>query len=564
MFTTTYSPFDCSEKGLLRTWRSQFRFRIAANRHARRSARQNLTRMQQFTTNCQGRAQTARLYNEIRLLKNAFYYWFDCVIPDRLLFARANQFTAAHKKSLKFGALSQWARKYATCQSHQDTLARQEHVKQLKSLLFSLSKWRLLAKQHSARLIWTSNFRATEDLRSAWQIWQARTRAQIHADTIYQRGLALSALGTWRSFFAARQQRRWSLFSSLKRWRHTYKSHQSTLFFAGQRVLRSLNANDAPSSTLSQALTKTSDQQCQLIAVYKWRSALTRLIGLELAGDGMILESLKARLKRWRLQAYLKQLPSLAPIKLATKMIRRLKRNLQLRREKSDELEAALMNFYTNRAWKIESSAFGKWERLFQVAQLGKVACEAELKAWQKCEKWNCLHRWQLQTALKIHQKCNKWTRRQSIMNCWRAIGSSLQKQRKSRLLLRSIGNWRAVLKERQLRSVQLTSWRRFQNGNILERWHVRFFAVRSASSLADDFCFLVSGLGALKSWRQATTSRLSSSSQPPKPQKVTRTLRQPVAHLLKPKKIEVPSLSSLTPSEVDETGELSVAELSV
>ncbi len=553
MFTFTTNPFDCSEKALLRTWRNQFRFRIAASKHACRLGRQTLTRMQQFSLVGKGRSQTARLYNEIRLLKNAFYAWFNAAIPDRLLFARANQFTAAHKKSLKFGSLSQWARKLASLQHLQLEAARQTHLQELKTQLFSLSKWRLLAKQHLARLIWTSNFRATEDLRAAWQLWLQRTRMQIHADTIYQRGLALSALQQWRTLFSMRQERRWSLFRGLKRWRHAHRARQATIFFAGQRVLRVLNSNDAPTSTLAQALSRSSQQQCQLAFVYQWRSALTRLIGLELAGDGMILESLKARLKRWRLQTHFKMLPAAAPVKLATKMIRRLKRFLQRRQERSDELETALMHFYTQRAWKLEASAFGKWERLFQMAQIGKLSCDTELKAWQSKEKWHCLHRWQLQTALKIHQKCEKWTERQRVLNYWRGVGKTLQSQRRLRILGRSLRNWSAALKERRLNSLQLTAWRCVKIGHTIERWRSKLFAQQSAYSLATDFCFLASGLAALRGWRQA----LCTKRQRGKPA-IGRTLRAPAAHLLKPKKIEVPLL------DFDEGDELTVAELSV
>lgn len=558
MFTFSASPFDCSEKGLLRTWRSQFRFRIAANRHARRLGRQNIKTMQRFTESRQKVNQIARFYNEIRLLKNAFYAWFRTVIPDRLLFARAYQFTAAHRQSLKYGALSHWARKLTQVHRHQDQLRQQQHVQQLKALLYSLAKWRLLTKQHTARFIWTANFRSTEDLRASWKLWQERTRAQIFADTVYQRRLALSSLSTWRLLFNARQERRWTLFRGLKRWRHVAKARQATVYFAGQRVLRVLAANDAPSSSLSHALSCSPDQQCKLAFIYRWRSALTRLIGLELAGDGMILEGLKSKLKRWRLQTHLKRLPSVAPVKLATKMIRRLKRYLHHRQERDEELEALLMDYYTKRAWKLEAVAFGKWERLFQLAQLGKLACEAELKKWQAREKGQCLHRWQLQTALKIHQKCCKWTERQRVLNYWRQVGGALQQQRKHRILARSFGLWCMVLKQRRLQSFQVTSWRLWKTGNAMERWRSRLFACQTAASLATDFSFLVTGLAALRMWRAS----LANQGQKQQLKRPERSLKQPVAHLLKPKKISVPSLSNINvPEKADESKELTVAE---
>lgn len=555
MFSFTSNPFDTSEKGLLRSWRSQFRARIARHRYARRLAKRIFSKMHQISSVNRCLSQTARLYNEIRLLKNAFYAWFRASIPDRLAFARANELTHAHRQSLKFGVLAQWARRCQSITTLQRESQRFDHLKRIKLQLKCLATWRLLHKQHSTRLIWTENFRATEDLRAAWQDWRRLTAIHIQADVFYQRALALGCLNQWRNLFESRQDRRWSLLSVFKKWKQLRLARQAQIYFSGQRTLRRLNAFDAPAQSLSASLQLPESKQALLIALYKWHFRLDRLLQLELAGDGMILESLKKKLRCWRLATINKLLPRQQPRQLVIKMIRRLKRHVLRAKEKKEAGEVALMQYYTSRAWTLQRDAFSLWESRFQMRELGKRACDARLKQWQAAEQWLCLHRWQLQTALKIHTKCTRWTQRQSAFTQWRQICASEKKFRMQRIKNSSLTSWRAALKSKLLQKIEGGAWRSVVLGSRLNRWQEKKNSLTKAASLAEDFYYLTRSLSTLKSWQLKAKEGRG---------RRRRSIKPPTAHLLKPKKIEVPSLSDLNAVLVEGDGELSVAELSV
>ena len=72
---------------------------------------------------------------------------------------------------------------------------------------------------HAAQMIWTENFRLTEDLRRNFTFWRSSTKNQVISDTKYQFNLCKSSLKTWRSLFEARQEKRFQMKRFFTLWK---------------------------------------------------------------------------------------------------------------------------------------------------------------------------------------------------------------------------------------------------------------------------------------------------------------------------------------------------------
>lgn len=496
-------------KGLFQLWRSELQGHKADYFYFNRLIKQSFKQMIGIVSLNQGRSQTSRLYNEIRLLKNFFYNWFTSVIPDRFAFARARIISTRNKIKIKSDLLENWRRKSRVIilieqQSQQIQLSlKARHVTK------SFMDWRLLTKQHSARLIWTQNFRFTEDLRQFWEQWRIQTKNQITADTKYQFNLCRGYLNTWRSFFEIKQEKRFQLKRHFSLWKSFSQSERGLRFLSGQGLLRKLTRLKASNSTLSKALESSN---CALnsnffyqkiIKFYQWKNQLKRIFHLKQTANAFLLEKIKKSLQIWRLKTAHFNVVRSEPMRIKMKIFGVIQKNLILRQKKVLALDSQLFHYYTHRAVQLESFYFQHWESAFQVTQVGEHCCLQILKLWESKKRTKLFHNWQLQTAGIIFGKCKRITEQQGVFTRWRQSCSNERSRRSLRIISKHFKYWRYVYRQRNLENQEI----QFRHLRIkllhYTNWKSLGIIHYHNWSRANDFFYIVRGSRCLELWRQ-------------------------------------------------------------
>ena len=495
-------------KGLFQLWRSELQGHKADFIYSNRLVGQVFKKMTGIVSLNQGRSQTSRLYNEIRLLKNFFYNWFTSVISDRFAFARDRIILSRNEIKIKTNFMEKWRRK-----SRELILIQQQSLQiQLSLKVRHLTKffndWKLLTKQHEARLIWTQNFRITENLRQFWGQWRIETNNQISADTKYQFNLCKSNLNTWRTLFEVKQERRFQLKRSFSLWKTFSQGGRGLRFLSGQGLLRKLTRLKAPNSTLSKALensncASSSNYSRRIVEFYQWKNQLKRVLILNETATAFLLEKIKKSLQIWRLKTAHFNVVRSEPMRIKLKTFEMIRKSLNSRREKIDSLDSQLFHYYTHRAVQLESFYFQHWESAFQVTQVGKHCCLQVLKHWEAKKRKYLFLKWQLQTAGIIFGKCKRITEQQGVFTRWRRSCSNERSRRSFRILWKHLKLWKQGLRQRNLENREIkfrhtrTKLFYYNNWKSLELIHNQNW------SRAYDFFYIVRGSRCFDLWKQ-------------------------------------------------------------
>ena len=160
-------------------------------------------------------------------------------------------------------------------------------------------------------MIWTENFRLTEDLRGNFAFWRNSTKNQVVSDTKYQFNLCKNALKIWRNLFEERQERRFQMKRFFTLWKVSSQGRRGIRFLNGQKLLRRLTRFKASNLTLSRALEHSSSSgnpdstdtlasskySMMIVQLFKWRNGLKRIKTIEDCGNVFLFEKLKKTLE---------------------------------------------------------------------------------------------------------------------------------------------------------------------------------------------------------------------------------------------------------------------------
>lgn len=560
-------------KGLFQVWRHEMQSKRADALYASKLRQKIFKKLHGNLILNQGRGQTSRLYNEIRLLKNFFYAWFSAAIPDRVVFEKDRIFLASKERQIKTEFFKKWltkSRSVVLLEQHSYQVQIATRNRKLTSIL---STWNLLTKQHTARVIWTENFRVTEDLRKIFVDWRRQAKNQVTADTKYQFNLCKGALNEWRSLFEAKQEERFQLKRYFCLWKSASQSRRGLRFLYGQRLLRRLTRLKASNGTLAKALenssseTTESDYSRKLVALYTWKAQRKRLDVLEDCGNVVLLERMKKKLQIWRLLCTERNLIASEPQRIKAKVFSALKRVLQERREKSDALDSQLFHYYANRAVQLESLYFHYWESAFQVTQVGETCCLKVLKQWESRKRQEMFRRWQAQTAGIIFSKCKRITEQQSVFSQWRHSCANERNRRSLRIVSKHLQFWRKAHRQRDLENREIRFRHLKTKLRLFTAWKSKYAVMQENWSRANDFFYIVRGSRCIDLWKQKLEAlRLARSK--------TQTLLLLRAPIVRKPRIEqlmanAASLSDVNKNDGNEheqliMGNLNIAELSV
>jgi hypothetical protein len=502
-------------KGLFQVWRWSLRGRKAESFHQTRLIGRVYRRLAGIVALNQGRAQTSRLYNEIRLLKNVFYTWFSAAIPDRFVFSRDRMFLVRKEIKVKRTVLGKWLIKTRNLNLIQRRGEELEGSLQVRKFSQFLATWRLLTKHHAARLVWTDNFRFTEDLRLHFQQWRQESKNQITADTKYQYNLCKTALSQWRDLFAVRQDRRFQLKKHFSLWKSTCQGARGLRFLAGQRLLRRLTRFKATNESISRALTSENSEfakqdnaaqhesNAKIIRFFQWKWQVKRIALLTDLGDGCVFEKYKKFLQIWRLKAAHANVVRSEPLRLKHKTLTAITKHLQSLRQKNEQLDTNLFHYYTLCAVRLESKYFHQWESAFQVTQVGEHCCAQLLEGWESRKRAQLFHSWQLQTAGIIFGKCKRITEQQKTFSIWRQTCNAERSRRSMRCVSKHFQLWRQAHHHRNLENREI----RFRHLKCKLRhislWIKRIELHQQSHSRASDFFFIVHTSRSIDAWRK-------------------------------------------------------------
>ena len=576
MFLKRGQVSQFTAKGLFQIWRDGLQGRKAEIFYSSRLLKRSFRKLTGILSLNQGRAQTSRLYNEIRLLKNFFYNWFATVIPDRLVFARDRQFLSHKESRIKTKIFQKWIRKSRSIILLEQQSAQIQISLRNRRIALQFSKWNLLTKQHAARLIWTENFRLTEDLRENFTFWRNSTRNQIISDTKYQFNLCKSSLTLWRKLFEKAQEERFQMKRFFTLWKVSSQGCRGIRFLNGQRLLRRLTRFKASNSTLSRALNAEVTENCDsskfstvIVQLFKWKNQLLRIKTIEDCGNVILFEKLKKILQIWRLKTAELNVISSEPARLRTKVIGSIKKHFQYRRDKSEALDRQLFHYYASRAVHLENLYFQRWESAFQVLQVGEHCCLQVLKLWETQKRKNLFHRWQVQTAGIIFSKCKKITEQQETFTKWRQLCKSERERRSLRIVSKHFQLWKQAHRQKKLENCEINFRHLHAKLSYFSKWKESRHKMIQNWSRANDFFYIVRGCKSLSLWKQKLEALQLARAK-------TQTLlflRAPIARKPRIEQLiaKAASLSNLAsdPKDKDENdnlimGNLNIAELSV
>lgn len=594
--------FRFSSKGLFQVWRHELKIRRSDQIYCKNLIKKYFNNMAGVTALNQGRSHTSRLYNEIRLIKNYFYKWFTTTIEDRLAFSKGKALAKKKNLIIKINVLEAWRRKTRAVnliEQKSNALIRIFNERQVSS---AFSSWRLLVKHHTARYIWTANFRNTEDIRELWTLWLRNGRNQIISDTIYQSNLTRTSLNKWRTIFDARQDRRFELKRHFCSWRKVLQGNRAFRFYSGQSLLRKLSVfKSATPEILSQAMersginsTSTSSSFSQLnsdfiefdygltrksksvgsvfssriLKFYQWRGKLNRLLLLEEEGDVFLLRKLQKIIQIWRLKIIYKNLEETESCRLAVRLIRQLKFYLQSQREKSETADRQLFHFYTERAIKLEKRYFQIWESSFQVTRVSDHFCDQILRVqWNSIKKSDNFHKWQLLTAGKIFSKCQKITQQQQSFSAWRQNCKTEISTRNRRILSKHFSRWKHENRCAKLERSKNQFLHVKRKKIYFEKFKNLYKKRQINHSRSFDFFYITRGLSTLNVWRERV-KLIRSFRERNQKSLMMNTLRVPLVRKPRIEQLMATAMSlsdlSVQDNEADFSGNLNVAELSV
>lgn len=555
-------------KGLFLVWRHELQERRAQAFHVSRLLKGTFKRLTGCISLSQGRAQTSRLYNEIRLLKNCFYNWFSAVIPDRFVFERDRMILARNERKTKAQTLLKWIRKSRSIVLLEQQCNQLKIAFKNRQMTRIFSNWNLLTKQHSARLIWTENFRLTEDLRQIFKNWRSQAKNQVTADTKYQFNLCKNSLNVWRGLFDEKQENRFQLKRFFSSWKYLSIERRGIRFLRGQELLRCLSRLKVPNETLAKALECSNEESSstKTVTFFKWKHQLKQLLTLKDCGNVFLLDKIKKILQIWRLKTAELNVIESEPIRMKSKVFTLIKKLVASKREKCEALDGQLFHYYANRAVKLEGLYFHRWESAFQVTQVGEHCCLQILKLWESQQRAALFKRWQVQTAGIIFEKCKRITGQQGMFTIWRRSCSAERSRRSLRIISKHFQSWRHAHKQRSLESRQIKFHHLKCKLGYFTRWKREHEKMIQSWSRANDFYFIVRGSRSIDLWKQKLealrTARLK-----------TQTLLLLRAPIVRKPRIEqlmanAVSLSDLKGSKDDEghliMENLNIAELSV
>lgn len=573
MFLKRGQVQQLTAKGLFQVWRDELQGRKAEIFYSARLLKSSFKKWTGILSLNQGRAQTSRLYNEIRLLKNFFYSWFSKVIPDRLAFARDRQFLAHKESRIKSGTFQKWSRKSRSIilleqQSDQVQIAMKN-----RRIALQFSKWNSLTKQHAARLIWTENFRLTEDLRSNFGFWRSSTKNQIISDTKYQFNLCKTGLTLWRNLFEKVQEERFQLKRFFTLWKVSSQGRRGIRFLNGQLLLRRLTRFKATNLTLSRALEQstanpeTCEYSLKIVQLFKWKSELKRIKMIRDCGNSFLFEKLKKILQIWRLKTAELNVISSEPTRIKSKAISSIRKHLRDQRDKCDGLDRQLFHYYANRAIHLENIYFQRWESAFQVLQVGEHCCLQVLKLWEAQQRKNLFRRWQVQTAGIIFSKCKRITEQQGAFTKWRQLCRSERERRSLRIVSKYFQSWTQTNRQRKLENSEINFRHVRTKLSYFSKWKESRHEMIQSWSRASDFFYIVRGCKSLSLWRQKLEALLVARTK-------TQTLLLLRAPIVRKPRIEhlmakAASLSNLPGAECsmmdkDEDGNLIIGNLNI
>ena len=555
-----------------KTWRNELNGRRADYFYSKRILSKSFKKLIGNLSLNQGRNQTCRLYNEIRLLKNFFYKWFTSVIPDRYIFERERNISSKKESELMVKLLKNWSKKLKKLVKINEIELIESKKFENRKILTIFNNWKFITKQKVTRLIWTENFRLTEDLRNYFNNWRLKSKNQIISDTKYQFNLCKIKLKNWRNLFEERQEKRFKLKQFFKIWKSFSQGRRGIRFLRGQELLRNLTKSKVSNSILASTLEISSNFESpnyskKISSFFKWKNQIKRIQKLKDFGNIFLLERIKKVLQIWRLKTFQLNVIKNEPIRIKTKTFNLIKNLLKKNREKLENLDSQLFHYYTNRAIKLESFYFHKWEKAFQITQIGENCCIKILKLWES-EKRTCLfRRWQCQTAGIIFGKCKRITEQQGIFSLWRNNCKSEINRRSFRILSKHFQIWCQVSRQRNLenREIQFRHLRsKLKNFSI---WKLKLKETIQSWSRANDFFFIVRGSRSIDLWKQKLEALRIARSK-------TQTLLLLKAPVVRKPRIEqlmanAASLSDIKKVDADENdqlvmGNLNIAELSV
>lgn len=563
-------------KGLFQVWRDALQGRKAEIFYSSRLLKSSFKKLTGVLSLNQGRDQTSRLYNEIRLLKNCFYSWFQKVIPDRLVFARDRQFLWHKESRIKSITFQKWSRKSRSCILLEQRSDQFQISMKNRRIALQFSKWNSLTKQHAARLIWTENFRLTEDLREKFSFWRESTRKQIISDTKYQFNLCKNSLALWRNLFEKVQEERFQMKRFFTLWKVSSQGRRGIRFLNGQLLLRRLTRFKATNSTLSRALEQSTsnpetcaEYSMKIVQLFKWKSELKRIKMVQDCGNVFLFDKIKKRLQIWRLKTAELNVIASEPIRIKAKVISSIRRHLRERRDKCDALDRQLFHYYANRAVHLENLYFQRWESAFQVIQVGEHCCLQVLKLWEAQKRKNLFRRWQVQTAGIIFSKCKRITEQQGAFTKWRQLCRSERERRSLRIVSKYFQLWTQRNRQRKLETREINFRHIRTKQSYFSKWKESRQEMIQCWSRANDFFYIVRGCKSLSLWRQKLEALILARTK-------TQTLLLLRAPIVRKPRIEqlmakAASLSNLPAESADKDengnlviGNLNIAELSV
>lgn len=498
-------------KGLFHIWRNELQGRRADSLFSTRLLSKYFRKLAGSLSLNQGRSQTSRLYNEIRLLKNFFYKWFSSVIPDRFVFERDRMILTKGERNLKMKTFKNWLKKFRSIILLENQSKQVEISLKNRKINTILSKWKLITKQHSARIIWTENFRITEDLRNSFNYWRSEAKNQIISDTKYQFNLCKNHLNIWKRLFEAKQENRFQLKRFFTNWKSFSQSRRGLRFLQGQKLLRNLTRLKVSNSILASTLEFSSNfnnfespnYSSKIVSYFKWKSQIKRIETLEDCGNVFLLDKIKKVLQIWKLKTSELNVVKTEPFRIKLKTFNFLINQLRRTREKFEALDGQLFHYYTNRAVKLESFYFHQWEKAFQVTQIGENCCMKVLKLLESQKRKDLFRRWQCQTAGIIFEKCKRITEQQGIFTIWRRSCKNELKRRSLRILSKHFQIWSQVFCQRNLenREIQFRHLRtKLKHFSI---WKLKLKEMIQSWSRANDFFFIVRGSRSIDLWKQ-------------------------------------------------------------
>ena len=503
-------------KGLFSIWRNKLEEKKSKIYYESRLLKRTFKRLNGYLSLTQGKAQTSRLYNEIRLLKNFFYNWFSSVIPDRFVFARDRMLLIKNEGKLKLETIQKWILKSRSISLIEHQCNQLEISFRNRQKVRSISNWNLLTKQHSARLIWTGNFRVTEDLRRTFTDWRVQAKNQIISDTKYQFNICKSSLKIWRKSFDEKQEKRFQLKNYFKLWKSFSIGKRGIRFIFGQKLIRKLTKLKVSNSILSKVLEHSNEEgkfeeyseySKKSIAYFNWKNRIKQVKILEDFGNVFLLEKIKKVLQIWRLRNSELNVIESEPFRMKSKIFGILKKASKQKKEKSESLDGQLFHYYTNRAIQLEGRYFHRWESAFQVTQVGEHCCLQVLKLWESQKRTDLFKRWQVQTAGIIFEKCKRITNQQGVFTRWRRSCAAERDRRSLRIVSKYFQDWRKCHHQRKLETRETQFRHVKQKLKHFSQWKNVKQELLKSWSRANDFFYIVRGSRSLDIWKQKLES---------------------------------------------------------